>query len=107
MKGAGRGAIVNLCSLTVGVGIPTATPYGSSKTGTARHDAGTGAEWAPLDIRVNAIAPGYFRTAMTEGFYADRRGANDAGEKSRPGASASWTISSGSQVFSVPTLRLM
>ena len=29
------------------------------------------AEWAPLGIRVNAIAPGYFRTAMTEGFYAD------------------------------------
>jgi NAD(P)-dependent dehydrogenase (short-subunit alcohol dehydrogenase family) len=26
-------------------------------------------EWAPLGIRVNGIAPGYFRTAMTEGFY--------------------------------------
>ena len=27
------------------------------------------AEWAHLGIRVNAIAPGYFRTAMTEVFY--------------------------------------
>ena len=26
-------------------------------------------EWAPHNIRVNAIAPGYFRTAMTEAFY--------------------------------------
>ena len=29
------------------------------------------AEWAPLSIRVNAIAPGYFRTAMTDVFYRD------------------------------------
>ncbi len=28
-------------------------------------------EWASLDIRVNAIVPGYFRTAMTDIFYQD------------------------------------
>lgn len=27
------------------------------------------AEWAPLNIRVNAIAPGYFQTNMTQVFY--------------------------------------
>ena len=32
------------------------------------------AEWAPLGIRVNAIAPGYFRTEMTEMFYRDAAG---------------------------------
>ena len=26
-------------------------------------------EWAPLGIRVNALEPGYFRTALTEAFY--------------------------------------
>ncbi len=31
---------------------------------------GLAAEWAPT-IRVNALGPGYFRTAMTEGFYTD------------------------------------
>jgi gluconate 5-dehydrogenase len=32
---------------------------------------GLAAEWAPHNIRVNAIAPGYFRTALTEVFYRD------------------------------------
>ncbi len=36
------GAILNICSLTSERGIPTAVPYGSSKTGLRRHDAGTG-----------------------------------------------------------------
>ena len=66
-----RGAIINICSLTSEVGIPTAVPYGSSKTGLLGMTRALSAEWAPLGIRVNAIAPGYFRTAMTNAFYED------------------------------------
>ncbi len=70
MRAAGQGgAIVNLCSLTSEVGIPTAVPYGASKTGVLGITRALAAEWAPLGIRVNAIGPGYFRTDMTEVFY--------------------------------------
>jgi NAD(P)-dependent dehydrogenase (short-subunit alcohol dehydrogenase family) len=65
------GAIVNVCSLTSGIGIPTATAYTSSKSGLLGMTRALAAEWAAHGIRVNGIGPGYFRTAMTEGFYQD------------------------------------
>ncbi len=69
--GSTGGAILNLCSLTSEVGIPTAAPYGASKSGLAGLTRALATEWAPLGIRVNGLGPGYFQTAMTEPFYAD------------------------------------
>jgi NAD(P)-dependent dehydrogenase (short-subunit alcohol dehydrogenase family) len=71
MRGANGGAIVNICSLTSYVGVPTAVPYGSSKTGLLGMTRALSAEWAADGIRVNAIAPGYFHTDMTDVFYRD------------------------------------
>ena len=70
-RGGGDRVILNLCSLTSEVGIPTAVPYGTSKTGLVGMTRALSAEWAPTGIRVNGIGPGYFRTAMTDAFYAD------------------------------------
>jgi NAD(P)-dependent dehydrogenase (short-subunit alcohol dehydrogenase family) len=71
-KGGAGGSIVNLCSLTSFVGVPTAVPYGASKSGLLGMTRALACEWAEAGIRVNAIAPGYFRTAMTEVFYEDQ-----------------------------------
>ncbi len=88
------GAIINLGSLTSAVGIPTATPYTASKSGVLGMTRALAAEWAPA-IRVNAIGPGYFRTAMTEGFYQmTRTGRRRCWARSRCAASASSTTSS-------------
>lgn len=71
MQGDG-GTILNLASLTSCVGVPTATPYGSSKTGLLGMTRALTTEGASPGIRVNAIAPGHFRTDLTEVFYQDQ-----------------------------------
>lgn len=72
MASAGGGSIINMASLTSFVGVPTAVPYGASKSGVLGMTRALSAEWAASSIRVNAIAPGYFRTDMTEVFYGDQ-----------------------------------
>jgi gluconate 5-dehydrogenase len=63
------GSILNLCSLTSEVGVAGAAAYGASKSGLVGLTRALATEWACLGIRVNGIGPGYFRTALTEGFY--------------------------------------
>jgi len=65
------GSILNVCSLTSEAGVAGAAAYGASKSGLAGLTRTLATEWAARGIRVNGIGPGYFRTALTEPFYAD------------------------------------
>lgn len=65
------GSIINLASLTSASGVARAVPYSASKSGILGLTRSLAVEWAPREIRVNALAPGYFHTDMTASFFDD------------------------------------
>ena len=62
----GSGKIVNIASLTSGVGVAAIPAYSCSKGGVWSMTMALAAEWAKYNINVNAIGPGYFHTDMTD-----------------------------------------
>ena len=65
----GEGKVINIASIqgltgTYPEGMPTLA-YNASKGAVVNMTRTLAAEWAPLGINVNAIAPGYFPTKMT------------------------------------------
>jgi NAD(P)-dependent dehydrogenase (short-subunit alcohol dehydrogenase family) len=66
MVGQGGGAIVNLASIAAFAGIPARNAYGAAKAGIVAMTRSMACEWARSGVRVNAVAPGYVRTALVD-----------------------------------------
>lgn len=78
MAQSGGGSILctsSIVGLRPGLGVAA---YAASKAGVAQLVKALALEWAPMNIRVNAIAPGYFPTEMTSGFLLSEKGAKIA-----------------------------
>jgi NAD(P)-dependent dehydrogenase (short-subunit alcohol dehydrogenase family) len=75
MVAAGRGSIVNVSSISGRVGVPGVpqASYAASKLGLSGLTAELAVQWARHAIRVNTLAPGFFRSEITDGLYADER----------------------------------
>lgn len=65
------GKIINIASLLSFQGGIRVPAYSASKGGVAQLTKALANEWAPHNIQVNAIAPGYFATSNTEALQAD------------------------------------
>lgn len=75
MLAAGRGAVVNVSSISGHVGVPGVpqASYAASKLGLSGLTAELAVQWARHAIRVNTLAPGFFRSEITDVLYTDER----------------------------------
>lgn len=66
MLRAGSGSIVLVSSVTASVGTKRGTPYTATKGALDAMTRTLAVEWADRGVRVNAVAPGYIDTDLTE-----------------------------------------
>ncbi|MFY0544298.1 SDR family NAD(P)-dependent oxidoreductase [Brevibacillus sp. H7] len=65
------GRIVNIASVAGLVALRTGVAYGASKAGVVHMTRVLALEWSKFGVNVNAIAPWYFRTPLTEALLDD------------------------------------
>lgn len=65
-KAADRGRIINITSMSAHLGFSLVIPYCTSKGAVLAMTRALAVEWAQDNICVNSIAPGWFRSKMTE-----------------------------------------
>jgi NAD(P)-dependent dehydrogenase (short-subunit alcohol dehydrogenase family) len=66
LKASGRGSLINLSSIMAHRGLRQLAAYSATKGAISALTRVLAVEYAPFAVRVNALAPGFIETAMTE-----------------------------------------
>jgi gluconate 5-dehydrogenase len=69
----GYGKIINTCSVMSELGRPSIAPYTASKGAVKMMTRQMAVEWGRRGIRSNGIAPGYFKTELTDALVKDEK----------------------------------
>ncbi|MDA8344797.1 MAG: SDR family NAD(P)-dependent oxidoreductase [Thermaerobacter sp.] len=69
IAGKRPGAMVMVSSIAARIGLGRLAAYTASKGGLSALTRSLAVDWAPYDLRVNAVEPGYVQTEMTEGLF--------------------------------------
>lgn len=65
-KSSSKGRIINITSMSAHLGFSGVVPYCTSKGAVLAMTRGLAVEWAQDNINVNSIAPGWFKSRMTD-----------------------------------------
>ena len=68
-----RGSIINFASVSMGPPLSKAVVYSVAKAGVANLTQNLAREWAPFNVRVNALRPGFFPTTWSMQHFIDAR----------------------------------
>ncbi|HTR14559.1 MAG TPA: glucose 1-dehydrogenase [Roseiarcus sp.] len=68
-----RGRIINIGSVQCELARPNIAPYTASKGGVKMLTKGMATDWGKHGLRVNAIAPGYFKTELNKALVEDEK----------------------------------
>jgi NAD(P)-dependent dehydrogenase (short-subunit alcohol dehydrogenase family) len=66
LKASGRGSLINLASIMGHRGLRQLAGYAATKGAVSALTRALAVEYAPYSIRVNALAPGFIETALTD-----------------------------------------
>lgn len=73
MIARGKGVIINVSSVQSALARPSIAPYAASKGAITMLTKSMAGEWGQYGVRVNAIAPGYFKTELNAALVADEK----------------------------------
>ena len=77
MAAVGGGSVINISSILGKVGMGGAAAYCASKGGVTLLTKAAALEWAPLNIRVNSVHPGFIDTPLVSNALAEREDGNE------------------------------
>jgi NAD(P)-dependent dehydrogenase (short-subunit alcohol dehydrogenase family) len=66
LRASGRGSLINMSSIMAHRGLRQLAGYSATKGAVSALTRALAVEYAPFSIRVNALAPGFIETALTE-----------------------------------------
>ena len=84
MKAAGGGKVINIGSMMSIFGASFSPAYGASKGGIVQLTKSAAIAWAPDNIQVNAVLPGWIDTELTQGARREVSWLNEAVLKRTP-----------------------
>lgn len=76
MREQGGGKVIHIGSINVDFALDSVSVYGASKGGLVQQTKAMAVEWAPDNIQVNCIVPGFIHTPLSEPLWADPKKAH-------------------------------